>query len=832
MKKHFTKILCTLLTIIMICTSIPIAAYATSPSCAEELTASTKIEAGGNYTISSMSALKAFKTLIEAGNNFADTTVELTKDIEMSDGTSWTAIGASRGKSYDDNSYSKMKPFSGTFDGKGYSLNDPSFVIGNARGYGMGFFGRIDNAVVKNLNVKNVSFTSNSNYGGFYGLGCIAGYATNSTVENCYVDGTPTFSLYSTTDVKYAGSIIGSASKTNIINCTSALNIDFTRSGYAVGGIVGYMSGGSIQGCINKGTVGSRAYDSNGGVGTGGIVGKLVGGTTIDRCVNEGTVNNYYPNAYTYYSYTGGIVGQVNGSGKYYITNCWNKGNVNGLCQVGGIVGLSGATNSGTYYPEYAGTVSPVEIFNCLNTGKVGRYNATKVPYGGGMVGSTHTYNGVFVENCYNQGNIQPESSTTSPARAFIGYGTTGESSYCGNLTQSRKPGDYTLAYITHSYSLNYNDGGGTTSMRPYTQCRSSAVGYSDCVSNYLAQSKEGAAAACAELNAYAAKDTDWKAVLVPDFRGFDPYNGVEVTENGKERDYVKWVYDKSGAVNNGLPYLDLEGVGYNESAAKPVEYTVTFKDGTADCEAFENQIINAVEGSKTPVPAIEMSREGFVFEGWYPELSETVTENATYTAVWLKDVNNNAIPDKYEMYIVIYRDSLHDGESFEDEVFEMIPGMEMPSFIGRLVHTGYEFIGWDSQIDEDGNIINTARWSKLPEPEINNDDNTPAEAPLNSDDNAVEPVTENEPEAPHTDDITVNKKADDKADLTKKADTQKPSEKNTNKPANEIKNDKNIKSPKTGADFNAVACIAATFITVEAIAAAVVIGKKRKELD
>lgn len=64
--------------------------------------------------------------------------------------------------------------------------------------------------------------------------------------------------------------------------------------------------------------------------------------------------------------------------------------------------------------------------------------------------------------------------------------------------------------------------------------------------------------------------------------------------------------------------------------------YTVTYTDGVGG-KAFEDDVHSDLE-KDTKTPAFSggtPTRKGFVFDGWNPEVAETVTEDVTYTAQW-----------------------------------------------------------------------------------------------------------------------------------------------------------------------------------------------------
>lgn len=64
--------------------------------------------------------------------------------------------------------------------------------------------------------------------------------------------------------------------------------------------------------------------------------------------------------------------------------------------------------------------------------------------------------------------------------------------------------------------------------------------------------------------------------------------------------------------------------------------YTVTYTDGVGG-KAFKDDVHSDLE-KDTPTPAFSgdtPTRKDFVFDGWNPEVAETVTEDVTYTAQW-----------------------------------------------------------------------------------------------------------------------------------------------------------------------------------------------------
>ena len=65
-------------------------------------------------------------------------------------------------------------------------------------------------------------------------------------------------------------------------------------------------------------------------------------------------------------------------------------------------------------------------------------------------------------------------------------------------------------------------------------------------------------------------------------------------------------------------------------------EYTVTYTDGVDGEEVFADQVYSDLrKDSTTPAFNGTPTRTGYTFAGWDPEVAETVTANATYTAKW-----------------------------------------------------------------------------------------------------------------------------------------------------------------------------------------------------
>ena len=83
-------------------------------------------------------------------------------------------------------------------------------------------------------------------------------------------------------------------------------------------------------------------------------------------------------------------------------------------------------------------------------------------------------------------------------------------------------------------------------------------------------------------------------------------------------------------------------------------KYTVTYMDGYTDTPILSETVL---VNMSTPSVA-EPVREGYTFTGWDLAWSATVTGDVTYTATWIKDVNQNEVDDAFETITVITQGS------------------------------------------------------------------------------------------------------------------------------------------------------------------------------
>ena len=86
----------------------------------------------------------------------------------------------------------------------------------------------------------------------------------------------------------------------------------------------------------------------------------------------------------------------------------------------------------------------------------------------------------------------------------------------------------------------------------------------------------------------------------------------------------------------------------------------MTYTDGVDGEEVFADEVYTVKEDDATPAFQGTLEREGYVFAGWTPAVTDTVTKTVVYTAIWKEDRNNNGTPDEdEEKYTVTYTDGV-----------------------------------------------------------------------------------------------------------------------------------------------------------------------------
>ncbi len=301
-----------------------------------------------------------------AENPFKDKYIVQTADIDLG-GKVMPAIGRINSDATETQVIGTWyRVFGGNYDGQGFAIkngyvahvnpNRTDLKLYNADNsrVGIGLFGVISGATIKNVNLKNFKVCSDDTTK----MGCVGllvGVAVgafndplnHNLIENCTTDAdcgmVARAAVGRTSDQaeKYYrwGGLVGTASMTTIVNCTNNASISVNHTvGYA-GGIVGSLIGGAVRNCTNNGnitvtnvTTATKTKDFRcfGGI-IGGVPYNANGAdynVLVDSCVNKGNITNDGA-AVTCYT-VGGIIGGLRKtcSVTVIVSNNANLGNI------------------------------------------------------------------------------------------------------------------------------------------------------------------------------------------------------------------------------------------------------------------------------------------------------------------------------------------------------------------------------------------------------------------------------------------------------------------------------------------------------------------------
>lgn len=116
----------------------------------------------------------------------------------------------------------------------------------------------------------------------------------------------------------------------------------------------------------------------------------------------------------------------------------------------------------------------------------------------------------------------------------------------------------------------------------------------------------------------------------------------LTVKANGFTRDGYDFIGWNTSADGNGTAYKPGDELELSESLTlyaqwnKIVTYTVTYTDGVDNVILFPDQVYSGLKsGDPTPGFVGDPVRRGYRFVGWEPRVSQTVTGDAVYKAVW-----------------------------------------------------------------------------------------------------------------------------------------------------------------------------------------------------
>lgn len=260
---------------------------------------------------------------------------ELWCDIDASETSTWNA-GAG---------FLPISTFTGSFDGKGYTIND--LFIDRSATSSVGLFGVTNSATIQNVALVNVNITGDDDVGGLIGY-----VQANTVVINSSVSGTVEGGYN-------VGSLVGTYTGELMYQCHSSGTVVSTDD--TAGGLVGFCDDALIHSCYSTASITST------GDWVGGLIGHAGGFIAIYYCYATGDIIGDYE--------VGGLIGGTASGASYAVimSDCYARGDVNST---------SPDTAAGLIcnLPDADDTVT-----NCYSTGEVvGDVNCT-----GGLIESS-----------------------------------------------------------------------------------------------------------------------------------------------------------------------------------------------------------------------------------------------------------------------------------------------------------------------------------------------------------------------------------------------------------------------------------------------------------
>lgn len=316
----------------------------------------------------------------------------------------WEPIGSYAGQ------YQTNTPFKGVFDGDGHKITNLSVAkkyVDNGYYRKNGFFGMIDSATVKNLNIEG-------SVDGGSGNGGLVGYASNSTITNCGFKGNigtkgdcdsgglffqvddcviSYCSFSGTVGNSTCGGLASSLNHSVVSHC----NVSCTFYGsYHKGGLVGIISKNGYTSTFSDCKIyANLGTTSSGYCGIGGLIGINNGNQIV--CKNCSVICK--GNNYSCDNPLGGIIGS--NSKKVELTNCTVTDTLSSNHGViGGLIGI---------------TTDSVGITNC----KVNSQITASGDSVGGFIGCIVGQAPCTMNNSYSAGYI---TSGGNAVGGLVGY--------------------------------------------------------------------------------------------------------------------------------------------------------------------------------------------------------------------------------------------------------------------------------------------------------------------------------------------------------------------------------------------------------------------------
>ena len=124
-------------------------------------------------------------------------------------------------------------------------------------------------------------------------------------------------------------------------------------------------------------------------------------------------------------------------------------------------------------------------------------------------------------------------------------------------------------------------------------------------------------------------------------------------------------------------------------------EYTVTYTDGVENEEVFADQVYSDLrKDSATPAFNGTPTRTGYTFAGWDPEVAETVTANATYTAKWTPVEPEAPTADELEkLEMAVLVKCVVDNSQQHTEAYGLLGECDEDYFVGEPRKDGDDWL-------------------------------------------------------------------------------------------------------------------------------------------
>jgi hypothetical protein len=393
------------------------------------------------YIISTAEELAGIAKLCHEGNAFTYKHFALAGDIDLGD-REWFSIGW-----FDTGTYTGgTRPFSGAFDGRGYSITGLNSRMGR---FG-DLFGYIGNSgTVKNLVVDGRSTGSGM---GSDGAAILTAWASGR-IENCVVSGDVRDARGGRGYIGLVASLGSGANIRNVITYGAADASGSTSYCYA-GGIIGYSySPVSIENCV------TYADAIIGGMDAGGIIGG-----------NLGLSTNIYNNAslakYMSGQYVGGVTALGHsGEGNYWLKEPGNGNQPSYDVSYGGDGVGEGCRETVAQIPVVAAApVRPITV----RAGSTADVTASLHPDGGDRAGLS------FVWNSSKAGVAAVSGTNESAVITGVAPGTA-----TVTLTMSNPAWKGTTKKVTSSvYVTVTSAGGGALGLSAYSGDGSVTLGW------------------------------------------------------------------------------------------------------------------------------------------------------------------------------------------------------------------------------------------------------------------------------------------------------------------------------------------------------------------